>query len=142
MESLQALSDEALLKSSLWQTIPVDCPPGSPMFINAMVGLFPRPGETPESLLEKLQSFEREFGRTPKKVRNEPRPLDLDLIVFGSEVRDIPEFTLPHPRAHLRRFVLQALHEIAPGLVLPGQTKTVAELLDGLPVGERVTRLS
>ena len=142
MESLQALSDEALLKSSLWQTIPVDCPPGSPMFINSMVGLFPRPGETPESLLEKLQSLEKEFGRTPQKVRNEPRPLDLDLIVFGPEVRDTPEFTLPHPSAHLRRFVLQPLHEIAPGLVLPGQTKTVAELLDGLPVGERVTRLS
>jgi 2-amino-4-hydroxy-6-hydroxymethyldihydropteridine diphosphokinase len=142
MEQLQPLSDEALLRSSLWQTTPVDCPPGSPIFVNAMVGLFPRHGDTPESLLEKFQSLESEFGRTPKKVRNEPRPLDLDLIAFGPEVRATLQLTLPHPRAHLRRFVLQPLHELAPNLVLPGQTKTVAELLAGLATGEIVTRLS
>jgi 2-amino-4-hydroxy-6-hydroxymethyldihydropteridine diphosphokinase len=80
-------------------------------------------------LLAKLQSLEKEFGRQPKKVLNEPRPLDLDLIAFGAEVRTTPMLTLPHPRAQLRRFVLQPLVEIAPGLILPGQTRTVAELL-------------
>ena len=72
---LQSFSDEPILKSSLWQTSPVDCPPGSPMFVNAVVGVVPRKEETPESLLEKLRALEREFGRPPKKALNEPRPL-------------------------------------------------------------------
>ena len=83
MARLQALSDEPGLNSSLWPTDPVDCPPGSPRFLNAVAGLVPRTAETPESLLEKLQALEQEFGRQPKKIPNEPRPLDLDLIAFG-----------------------------------------------------------
>ena len=134
MEELQKLSDMPLRKSSLWETKPVDCPPGSPRFVNAVVGLVPRPDETPESLLGKLQALEKEFGRQPKKVSNEPRALDLDLIAFGNEVRETPDLTLPHPRAHQRRFVLQPLSEIAPDLVLPGQRKTVKQLLETLPV--------
>ena len=64
---------------SIWQTIsPVDCPPDSPMFVNAVVGLLPRKDESPESLLKKLQAMEKEYGRRPKKVLNEARPLDLD----------------------------------------------------------------
>ena len=129
MEQLQSLSVAPLLKSSIIETVPVDCPPGSPRFVNTVVGLVPKPGETPESLLARLQALEKEFGRQPKKIHNEPRPLDLDLIAFGSEVRNTPQLTLPHPRAHLREFVLQPLSEIAPGLVLPGQTETVIQLL-------------
>ncbi len=132
MERLQKFSDAPLLKSSLIETAPVDCPPGSPNFINAVVGLAPRAGETPESLLSKLRTLEKEFGRQPKKIPNEPRLLDLDLIAFGDEVRATAELTLPHPRAHLRRFVLQPLAEIAPDFHLPGQTKTVAQLLANL----------
>jgi len=138
---LQTFSDAPILKSSLWQTTPVDCPPGSPKFLNAMAGLLPRPGETPESLLAKLQSLEKESGRSPKKVLNEPRPLDLDLIAFGRETRQSPTLVLPHPRAMDRRFVLQPLSEIAPDLILPGQKKTVVELLAGLRSDEIVTRL-
>ena len=128
MARLQGFSDSPLKKSSLWQTAPVDCPPDSPMFVNAVVALTPRTGETPESLHAKLQALEKEFGRQPKKVANEPRPLDLDLIAFGGEVRNSSQLTLPHPRAHLRKFVLQPLAEIAPDFILPRQTKTVAEL--------------
>jgi 2-amino-4-hydroxy-6-hydroxymethyldihydropteridine diphosphokinase len=120
----------------------VDCPPGSPLFVNAAVGLTPLADETPESLLKKLRNLEKEFGRTPTKGWNEPRPLDLDLIAFGNETRRTAELVLPHPRAHLRRFVLQPLGEIAPDLLLPGQTKTVAQLLAGLPDTETVTRLA
>lgn len=141
IDLLQAFSESPLRRSSLWQTAPVDCPPGSPLFINAVVALQPRPGETPETLLQKLQAMEREFGRRPKKVLNEPRPLDLDLIAFGAEIRSTPQLTLPHPRAHLRRFVLAPLNEIAPDLVLPGQTKTVQQLLAALPPDETVVRL-
>lgn len=77
----------------------------------------------------------------PKKILNEPRPLDLDLIVFGNEVHNSPELILPHPRAHLRRFVLQPLAEIAPDLILPGQGRSVAELLAELPAGEVIARI-
>ena len=125
---LQEFSDAPLLASPFIETAPVDCPPGSPNFLNAVVGLVPRAGETPESLHMKLQLLEKEFGRSPKKVLNEPRPLDLDLIAFGHATRNTQQLTLPHPRAHLRKFVLQPLAEIAPDFVLPGQTKTVAEL--------------
>jgi 2-amino-4-hydroxy-6-hydroxymethyldihydropteridine diphosphokinase len=141
MTQAQPFSDQLILKSSLWQTTPVDCPPGSPPFLNAVVGLLPPKNETPESLLEKMQDIEKAFGRTPKTVLNEPRVLDLDLIAFGTETRNSPKLMLPHPRAHLRRFVLQPLSEIAPELVLPGQVKTVAELLAALPAGETVTRI-
>jgi len=133
MRRLRQFSNGPLLRSVIWQTAPVDCPPGSPPFLNAVVGFLPCPGETPESLLARLQALEREFGRRPKQLLNEPRPLDLDLIAFGAQVRATPQLTLPHPRAHLRRFVLQPLTEIAPGLVLPGQQATVAQLLARLP---------
>src|SRR5712675_1550855 len=83
MTRLEKLSAEPILRSSLWETEPVDCPPGSPKFVNAVVGLYARPAETPESLLKQLQQLEREFGRRPKMVLNEARPLDLDLISFG-----------------------------------------------------------
>ncbi|HET7626450.1 MAG TPA: 2-amino-4-hydroxy-6-hydroxymethyldihydropteridine diphosphokinase [Verrucomicrobiae bacterium] len=138
---LQKFSDQPVLKSSLWESTPVDCPPGSPLFVNAVIGLIPRPDETPETLLSKLQELEKEFGRQPKKILNEPRPLDLDLIAFGTEIRATPQLTLPHPRAHLRRFVLQPLAEIAPDLVLPGRIKTVSKLLRGLTSGETVRKL-
>jgi len=142
MERLRGLSERPLLKSSLWQTAPLDCPPGSPVFVNAVVGLTPRAGETPESLLTKLQALEKEFGRRPKKALNEARPLDLDLIAFAGEERHGDFLVLPHPRAHERRFVLQPLAEISPDLILPGQRKTAAELLEMLPAGESVEKLS
>lgn len=136
MARLQTFSNRPILKSSLWQTTPVDCPPGSPMFVNAVIGLIPRQTETSGSFLKKLQSLEKEFGRRSRKILNEPRPLDLDLIAFGVETRDTPELVLPHPRAHLRRFVLQPLEEIAPDLVLPGQSQTISQLLAELSSDE------
>jgi 2-amino-4-hydroxy-6-hydroxymethyldihydropteridine diphosphokinase len=141
-ERLQKLSDSPLVKSSLWQTTPVDCPPDSSMFVNAVVALVPRPGETPESLLIKLRALEKEFGRHPKKILNEARPLDLDIIAFAGEIRNSPQLVLPHPRAHQRRFVMQPLSQIAPDLVLPGQSKTVAELLRELPPDETMKKLA
>jgi 2-amino-4-hydroxy-6-hydroxymethyldihydropteridine diphosphokinase len=144
-EAMQRLDHLAALpsqRSSLWQSTPVDCPPGSPPFVNAAVVFEPVADETPESLLAKLQALEKEFGRRPKQVLNEPRPLDLDLIAFGTEVRSTTKLTLPHPRAHLRRFVLEPLNEIAPDLVLPGQTKPICQLLAELRSVEIVRRVS
>jgi len=142
MERLQAFSDAPILKSSLWQTLPVGCPPLSRKFVNAVAALKPRADETPESLLAKLQAVEKKFGREPKQIPNAPRRLDLDLIAFGNETRNSPELILPHPRAHLRRFLLQPLSEIEPDLVLPGQTKSVLDILCDLPEAEAVVWLS
>jgi 2-amino-4-hydroxy-6-hydroxymethyldihydropteridine diphosphokinase len=138
---LQLFSKVPILKSSLWETSPVDCPPGSPKFVNAVAGLIPPENETPIRLLRKLRKLERQFGRRPTKVLNEARLLDLDLIAFGNKTSSSPELILPHPRAHLRRFVLQPLSEIAPDFILPGQRRTVAELVAGLPPDETITRL-
>ena len=139
---LQNLSDEPVLKSSLWQTSPVNCPPGSPKFVNAIAGLLPRKGDTPELLLEMLRVLEVAFGRAPKKVLNEPRPLDLDLIAFGNEARNTSDLILPHPRAHLRKFVLEPLNEIAPDFVLAGQGRTVSQLLAEISSDETVEKIA
>lgn len=141
-DRLAGLSSEPLVRSSLWKSTPLDCPPGSPEFINAAATLTPIEGATAESILTQLQDLEKEFGRTPKKVLNEARPLDLDLIAFGDEVRNSRELILPHPRAHLRKFVLAPLAEIAPTLILPGQKKSVRELLEALRTDEVVEKLS
>ena len=138
---LQQFSDEPIACSSFWLTTPVDCPPGSPPFVNAVVGLRPRSGESPETLLQKLRDLEVELGRRPKQVLNEPRTLDLDLISFGAETRQSRHLNLPHPRAHGRRFVLQPLSEIAPDLILPGQTRNVRQLLIELPAGEIIAKI-
>ncbi len=131
-DKLQEFSAVPIRKSSLITTAPVDCPPGSPPFVNAAVALIPWPGETADSLVMKLFTLEWDLGRRPKTVMNEARLIDLDLIAFGAEVRNRPTLMLPHPRAHLRRFVLQPLSEVAPEFVLPGQTRSVAELLQSL----------
>lgn len=141
IERLRGLSDLPLRVSSLWVTSPVDCPADSPPFVNALAGLRVRADETPESLLGSLLSIEKQFGRRPKQVLNEPRPIDLDLIAFGSETRNSAALTLPHPRAHLRRFVLQPLCEIAPDFVLPGQQETIEQLLGRLPEDPNMRRI-
>jgi 2-amino-4-hydroxy-6-hydroxymethyldihydropteridine diphosphokinase len=129
---LERLSSGPFSASSLWRSDPVDCPPGSPPFINAVCLWHPPPESTPDSLLDLLQGLERRFGRIPKTILNEPRPLDLDLIAFGQRRRDEPRLILPHPRAHQRRFVLAPLREIAPRLHLPGWTLSVADQLAAL----------
>lgn len=138
---LSRSSLQPLRTSSLWETEPVDCPPGSPPFLNAVVEMVPLPTLTPESLLEQLLRLEREFGRSPSPIRNAPRPLDLDLIAFGAEQRATERLVLPHPRAHLRRFVLEPLAELAPDLVLPGLSLSVRELLGRLPPNPAVRRV-
>lgn len=141
LDRLESWTDRPLRRSSFWLSEPEDCPPGSREFVNAVAGLIPRTDESPESLLERMQALERELGRKPKRMVNEARPLDLDLIVYGAKTRRGDRLILPHPRAHRRRFVLAPLSEIAPGLVMPGQERTVVELLAGLGMGPGIRRL-
>jgi 2-amino-4-hydroxy-6-hydroxymethyldihydropteridine diphosphokinase len=111
--------------SSLYRTAPVGLK-HQPDFINAMVAIDTR--LPARELLDELFRVEAEFGRV-RSVRNAPRTLDLDLILYDDLVQDDPELTLPHPRMHERAFVLMPLEEIAPGLIVPGHGR-VPELLE------------
>lgn len=139
---LQDFAAGAVLRSSLWRTSPVDCPPGSGDFINAAASFAPRSGLTPEGLLAALKLLEAEYGRRSPALRNAPRELDLDLLLFDAEQRAEPDFVLPHPRAVDRLFVLAPAAEVLPDAVWPGTGRTIADLLDALESDEWVERLS
>jgi len=103
--------------SSLYRTAPVGIV-DQPEFVNAVAQL-----ETtlaPESLLDALLDIEHRFGRI-RAEKDGPRTLDLDLLLYDDQFLELPRLTLPHPRLHLRAFVLQPLAEIAPDLVIPGR---------------------
>jgi 2-amino-4-hydroxy-6-hydroxymethyldihydropteridine diphosphokinase len=126
-------ADGTLRESPRIDTAPVDCPPGSRNFLNAVVELLiDSELIPPDSLLERLQDFEQAQGRLRVHQQNSPRPLDLDIIYYGDEIIRTAGLTIPHPRATQRPFVLRPLASLRPDLVLPGQTKTVSELLASL----------
>ena len=116
-----------LAVSPFYETEPVDCPPGSGAFLNGVAIMEWQGG--PHELLERLREIECALGRPAQREWHAPRPLDLDILYAGEAVMDTPDLILPHPRIAQRRFVLEPLADVRPGLVLPGQTRTVAELL-------------
>ena len=110
--------------SSLYRTAPVGIL-SQPDFVNAVVLL-----ETtlaPEALLDALLDIEARFGRI-RRERNGPRTLDLDLLLYDDIELDLPRLTLPHPRLHLRAFVLLPLAEVAPELAIPRRGSVAAWL--------------
>jgi len=116
--------------SSIFETDPVDVPGVQAPFLNAAAV-----GDTtltPRQFLESLQDIEQAAGRE-RPFPGAARTLDLDLILFGSLIVNEPQLTVPHSRFRERRFVLEPLVEIAPGLRDPVTSFTVAELLARLP---------
>ena len=128
IDLLQKHVDARIVTSSLWKTTPMDCPEGSPSFVNAAMALHANSDLDPESLLHTLLSIEAKLGRKRSGIANEPRPMDMDLIACGPHQRNSTLLTLPHPRFHLRPFVLAPLSEVAPDWILPGQEKTIQTL--------------
>jgi 2-amino-4-hydroxy-6-hydroxymethyldihydropteridine diphosphokinase len=126
--------------SSIHETRPVGGPAGAPRFLN-LVASGPLDGRTPPPrlLLERLLETEARLGRS-RRVRNAPRRIDLDLLLYGDLVLREPGLCLPHPRLHERRFVLAPLCELDPGLVHPLLGLTAAELLATLPDEEGTAR--
>ena len=113
--------------SSIYETEPVDAPDGSESFYNAVVLL---DSTLPAHLLlERALAIEAAFGRQRTGERNEPRPLDVDLIVVGKRKATEEDLTLPHPRAHERAFVLVPWHEVEADAEIPGHGP-IAELLE------------
>ena len=133
VKSLQDLACGDVAISSLYCSAALDCPPGSPDFLNAAVMFRLEPGVTAPELLTRLQLIEAEFGRQKSATRNAPRSLDLDIIAIGGICLATPRLVLPHPRAHQRAFVLAPVAELRPDLVLPGQSQSVQALLGQLP---------
>ncbi len=111
-------------RSSLWHSAPVGYA-NQPAFVNAVARL--ETGLSADALLDELKKVESAHGRA-RSFANAPRTLDLDLLLYGEEVRASPRLTLPHPRMHERAFVLNPLLEIAPEAVIPGHGSARANL--------------
>lgn len=137
----ERLRPASILAGGIYETEPVDCAPGTQAFLNTVIEV--EAACAPHELHAHLQAIEQAMGRPAVREKNSPRTLDLDLLYAGSFVSDDPVLTVPHPRLHLRRFVLQPLADIRPGLVLPGQERTVQEhlaALDDDPAGVLLVR--
>jgi 2-amino-4-hydroxy-6-hydroxymethyldihydropteridine diphosphokinase len=119
---------EVVAVSTLRDTEPVGVGE-QPRFLNGVVAL--ETTLTARELLDRLLAVEQRFGRVRSPGEHGPRTLDLDLLLYGEAVIDEPGLTVPHPRLHERRFVLEPLAELAPGLVVPGRG-SVESLRSGL----------
>ncbi len=113
--------------SPVYETEPVGEGVGGP-FLNAVAELVVR--LTPAELLEALLRLEEEAGRVRRGRRPGPRPLDLDLLLFGSRCVEAPGLCLPHPRLHERAFVLRPLLDLDPDLVHPRLGEPLRTLLE------------
>lgn len=115
--------------SPVYETTPVDCPPDSQSFFNAVV--LADTTLSAHRLLDRALAIEDAFDRMRSEVKNSPRTLDVDLIVVGDRRSDKDELRLPHPRAHERAFVLQPWLDLEPD----------AEFLDRGPVAELLAKV-
>jgi 2-amino-4-hydroxy-6-hydroxymethyldihydropteridine diphosphokinase len=116
LTALAALPDSrCVAASAVYRSAPVDA--GGPDYCNAVAALDTR--LSPRDMLAALQRIEQSFGRQ-RPYPNAPRTLDLDLLLHGEAVLDDASLTLPHPRLHLRAFVLRPLLDLAPALSAPG----------------------
>jgi 2-amino-4-hydroxy-6-hydroxymethyldihydropteridine diphosphokinase len=116
-----------LFSSEVYETEPVGCEPGAGKFLNAVVE-FEYQGD-PARLLEQLIQIEEALGRKWDHPQNVSRTIDIDLLYCGEQRINDERLQLPHPRLHLRTFVLRPLADIQPDLVLSGEEKTVSDLL-------------
>lgn len=131
---------QPLLISPIYETDPVDCEPGAQKFMNAVLEL-EFEGD-PRALLEKLIGIEESLGRRRDHARNVSRKIDIDLLYYGDRKIDNEVLRLPHPRMHVREFVLRPLADIRPSLILPGQHKSVRDLLAEVAGAGKVSPLT
>ena len=133
---LDSLPGVRLAGLSRWyETAPMP-PSGQPPYVNAVAALRVDPGVIldPAALLRRLMAIETACGRQ-RSTPNAARTLDLDIIGIGGLVRDAPDPVVPHPRAHLRAFVLAPLADVAPDWVHPVLGETAAVLAAKASIG-------
>lgn len=109
--------------SRIYETEPVDCPPDSPRFLNAVIEI--SCSTPPLDLLQRLQAIERLMGRPAERAFHAPRTIDLDILYFDNLCFTLPELILPHPRIGERPFVLCPLADVCPDRILPGWNQSV-----------------
>ena len=126
--------------SHIYETEPVDVTE-QPPFLNMVAELSIERLPTPEQLLARLLRIEYSLGRRRGDIKRGPRIIDLDLLLYGDERSETEFLALPHPRLHLRRFVLTPLAELAPELVHPIFNQTIAQLLAQTTDASKVERL-
>ena len=132
-----AADNSSVLASRVYETDPVDCEPDAGTFLNAVLEI--EYDGDPTELLEQLIRIEKSLGRKRDHPRNVSRKMDIDLLYADELVINNERLQLPHPRLNLRRFVLQPLADIRSDLVLPGQSKTISELLAQTEDSTKVT---
>lgn len=135
VDALDGRGVRVTASSSTYDTDPVGEVLDQPAFLNACVRI--ETGLAPEELLDACKDVERELGRDLDAPRHGPRPLDVDLLLFGNEPHRSERLTLPHPQVAERRFVLIPLVELDPGLATP-DGRRLADRLAELPVDEGV----
>ena len=116
-----------ILSSAVYETEPVGCELGAGKFLNAVVEF--EYDSDPARLLAQLIQIEEALGRRRDHRQNVSRTIDIDLLYCGDQRINAKRLQLPHPRLHLREFVLRPLADIRSDLILPGQTKSIRELL-------------
>lgn len=121
---------EELKFSSLYRSPPIG-PQDQPDYVNAVMAI--NTGLSPIELLRNLQKIELDQGRVRKDERWGARTLDLDILLYGSEVIDVPDLIVPHYGMAVRAFVLYPLLEIAPDLVIP-KLGSVSDCVDKCPL--------
>jgi len=127
---LKTLSSGPFLVSQAYETVPVNCPPDSPLFLNAAAEI-EFEGDILD-LLTQLQEFEQENGRPANRPKNAPRSIDLDILYCDNKTLSSARLVLPHPEMANRLFVLKPLLEICPNRVLPHQSLSIRELAEKL----------
>ncbi|MCU1267333.1 MAG: 2-amino-4-hydroxy-6-hydroxymethyldihydropteridine pyrophosphokinae [Acidobacteria bacterium] len=127
IRSLLAAGLDIARLSSIYETEPVETF-AQPAFLNMVAELRGDRLPSPDHLMETLLAIERQLGRI-REVPLGPRLIDLDFLLYGERLQATPILSLPHPRMHQRRFVLEPLAELCPHLVHPALKQTIAQLL-------------
>jgi len=130
---IEALPDTRVIaRSRIYETAPVGVKPvyRDMAYLNAVLII---ETELPvEAVSDRIHAIEADMGRVRGDDRFAPRPIDIDILYAGREIRDEDSLTLPHPRWAERRFVLQPLADVRPDMILPGHSQRVTDLLANL----------